>query len=187
MKKFSKGIILSSTFLLFTGCAYPFQSNKYPAWTTKGILESYTLSDGRSIDGWVGANIGDVINTKWFKFTVNFIDEVDSYKNYKPENNKKLIHAQIKITNNSQEDINILDEDFALVWNLNKEERTYVYPKEYSIDANSYKEITIGVNETKIVDIIYEIDNNTEKPWALYYNEQYNDGQKGNKYYIYLR
>ena len=83
--------------------------------------------------------------------------------------------------------VNILDEDFALVWNLNKEERTYVYPKEYYVDATIYSEISINPGTTKTVDVIYEIDKDAEKPWAIYYNEQYSDGQKGNKYYIYLR
>lgn len=183
MKKFNKTIILSSSIILLSGCALPFQSDKYPAWTTKGILESYTLSDGRNIDGWMGSNIGDTIKTKWYDFTVNTIEEVKSYKDYKPQDNKKLIHASITITNNIEKNVVITNEDFALVWNLNKNERSYVYPIK---DIND-EEITIKVKETKTIDILFELDNNAEKPMALYYYEQYNDGQKGNRYYIYYK
>lgn len=183
MKKFSKTILLSSSLLLLSGCALPFQSDKYPAWTTKGVLESYTLSDGRSIDGWMGSSIGDKINTKWYDFTVNSINEGDTYKEYKASDNKKLIYASITITNTTDKEIYISNEDFALVWNLSNDERSYVYQ---SKDMNE-DEITIKIKETKTIDIIFEVDNTAEKPMALYYFEQYSDGQKGNRYYIYYK
>ena len=180
MKKLNKTILLLSTLALLSGCTLPFQSEKYPAWTTKGILESYTLSDGTSIDGWMGLNIGDKVTTKWYDFTVNVIEEVSSYQDYKPADDKKLIHTSITITNTIEKEVIIDDEDFALVWNLEKEDRSYVYPK----DA---EDIKLKVKETKTIDLIFEVDKSAEKPMALYYYEQYNDGQKGNKYYIYYR
>ena len=183
MKKISKTILLSISLLLLSGCALPFQSDKYPAWTTKGILESYTLSDGRSIDGWMGSNIGDKINTKWYDFTVNSIEEVESFKDHKASDNKKLIHVSITITNTIDNNVYISNEDFALVWDLNKDDRSFVYPIK---DIND-EEITIKVKETKTIDILFEIDKSAEKPMALYYFEQYSDGQKGNRYYIYYK
>ena len=128
MKKLSKTALLLSALVMLSGCALPFQSEKYPAWTTKGILESYTLSDGTSIDGWMGVNIGEKVSTKWYEFTVNTIEEVDNYQDYKAADGKKLIHSSITITNTIEKDVKITDEEFALVWNLEKEERSYVYP-----------------------------------------------------------
>ena len=46
---------------------------------------------------------------------------------------------------------------------------------------------TKKVKETKTIDLLFEIDTNVEKPMAIYYYEQYGDGQKGNKYYIYYK
>ena len=183
MKKLSKTALLLSALVMLSGCALPFQSEKYPAWTTKGILESYTLSDGTSIDGWMGVNIGEKVSTKWYEFTVTSIEEVDSYQDYKAADNKKLIHSSITITNTLDKDIKITDEEFALVWNLEKEERSYVYP----IKDKTEKEIVIKTKETKTIDLLFEVDKNVEKPMAIYYYEQYNDGQKGNKYYIYYK
>ena len=48
-------------------------------------------------------------------------------------------------------------------------------------------EIAININETKTIDTVYEIDKSIKKPMAIYYYEQYSDGQKGNKYYIYIK
>lgn len=183
MKKLNKAIILTSSIILLSGCALPFQSDKYPAWTTKGVLESYTLSDGRSIDGWMGTNIGEKISTKWYDFSVNLIEEVDSYQDFKPSDNKKLIHVSVTITNTIDKNVTIANDDFVLVWDLNKEDRAYVYPnKEFNNDN-----VIIKVNETKTIDLLFEIDKNAEKPMALYYYEEYSDGQKGNRYYIYYK
>ena len=147
------------------------------------MLESYTLSDGTSIDGWMGVNIGDKVSTKGYDFTVTNIEEVSSYQDYKPGDNKKLIHASITITNKMEKDISLSNEEFALVWDLSKEDRSYVYPVEEKTD----KSIVIKVKETKTIDLLFEIDTNVEKPMAIYYYEQYGDGQKGNKYYIYYK
>lgn len=182
MKRLNKTILLLSAILLLSGCTLPFQSNKYPAWTTKGLLESYTLSDGTSTDGWMGLNIGDEITTKWYKFTITLIEEVNSYQDYKPSDNKNLIHASITITNTTEKDISINNEEFALVWNLEKEDRSYVYP----LKEKTPEEIIVKVKETKTIDLIYEVDKTSEKPMAIYYFEEYN-GQKGNKYYIYYK
>ncbi len=183
MKKLNKTILLLSTLVLLSGCALPFQSKNYPAWTTKGILESYTLSDGTSIDGWMGVNVGDKVSTKWYDFTANTIEEVDSYQEYKASDNKKLIHVSITITNTLEKDVRIDDEDFALVWDLDKEDRSYVYP----VKDKTPKETSIKAKETKTIDLIFELDKNAKKPMAVYYYEQYEDGQKGNKYYIYYK
>ena len=182
MKKISKSILLLTSVILLSGCL-PFQSSKYPAWTTKGILESYTLSDGTSIDGWMGVNIGDKISIKGYDFTINTAEEVDSYQDYKPNENKKIIHVSVTISNTSDKNVEITDEEFALVWNLEKEDRSYVYP----IKEKTEKEMLIKIKETKTIDLLFEVDKNSEKPMAIYYYEQYSDGQKGNKYYIYYR
>jgi len=183
MKRLNKTVLLLSTLVILSGCSLPLQSNDYPAWTTKGILESYTLSDGTSIDGWMGANIGEKISIKGYDFTVNTIEEVDSYQEYKTTDDKKLIHASITITNTIDKEISISDEEFAIVWNLEKEDRSYVYPVKEKTD----KETIIKVKETKTIDLLFEVDKNAKKPMAIYYYEQYNDGQKGNKYYIYYK
>ena len=183
MKKLSQTVLLLSALILLSGCGLPFQSNKYPAWTTKGILESYTLSDGTSIDGWMGANIGDKVSTKWYDFTVNTIEEVETYQDYKTVDDKKLVHISITITNTIEKDVVINDEDFALVWDLNKEDRSYVYP----IKDKTPKETKIKAKETKTIDLLFEFDKSAQKPMAVYYYELFNDGQKGNKYYIYYK
>ena len=187
MKKITKYFLIVSISLFLSGCALPFQSNNYPAWNTKGILESYTLVDGRVVGGYLGAQVGIKVNAKWYDFTINSVEEIKEYQGYKPANNKKLIHSSITITNTSDKDVYIFDGDFALVWDLDKEERSYTTSID-PLDNNMLKnEMVINVGETKTIDTVYEIDNNIKKPMAIYYYEQYSDGQRGNKYYVYIR
>lgn len=184
-KQIKIGALLLLT-LSLCGCVFPFQSKKYPTWSTKGILESYTLSDGRVIDGWSAYQIGDKITAKWYNFTVNSFEKVNEYGGYKKTDKTNLYHANISITNTSDKKVYLFDGDFALLWNLDKTERSYAYSKEAKTDTMLKNEIVIDINETKTIDTLYEVDNNVSKPMAIYYYEQYSDGTKGNKYYVYI-
>ena len=182
-----KLLLLSLMLILLTGCSLPLQTNNYPAWSTKGLLESYTLTDGRVIDGWMGAQIGDSIQAKWYTFKVNKAEYIDSYENYKAPSDKVLIHASITIKNTSDKDVYLFDGDFALVWNLDKEERNYTYSMDAFTSKMLSNEMIIHKGEEKEIETIYEIDKSLIKDTkAIYYYEQYSDGQRGNKYYVYI-
>lgn len=187
MKKFAKYLLILFSTLTISGCALPFQTEKYPAWKTKGLLESYTLGDGRSIGGWLGANIGDKITAKWYDFTINSIEEINEYNGYKAKDGKTLYHAQITITNTTDKDVYLFDGDFTLVWNLENEEFSYQYSMDAFNDSMLSNEMVIEPGATKTIDTLYEVDKTTEKPLAIYYYEQYSDNQNGNKYYVYIR
>lgn len=188
MRRFNKGLILFSTLLFTSACAFPFQSSKYPTWETKGILESYTLIDGRSIDGWMGVNIGQTVSAKWYEFTVNSVEEISSYEGRDASDGKKLVHANITIKNTSEKEVYVFHDDFALIWDLDSDNRSYTTSLDkYTDTMLDNKETAVKVGETKTIDTVYEIDKNVKKPMAIYYYEQYSDGQKGNKYYIYVK
>ena len=186
MKKGCKYLVLFGAFLMLTGCTLPFQSKEYPTWKTKGILESYTLADGRNIGGWLGAYIKDKISCKWYDFTVNLFEEVNEYDGYKASDGKKLYHANITITNTSDKDVYLFEDDFALVWNLGTDNISYQSSKQGLTDTMLVNEMVIKIGETKNIDTLYEVDKSVKKPMAIYYYEQYSDNQKGNKYYVYL-
>ena len=93
--------LLMLTFTL-SGCTLPLQSTNYPAWNTKGVLESYTLTDGRVVDGWLGASVQDSVSAKWYDFKVNSVEFVNTYEGYTAGDGNILIHANITITNTSE-------------------------------------------------------------------------------------
>ena len=182
-----KLLLLSLLVLPLTGCTLPIQTSNYPAWSTKGLLESYTLTDGRVIDGWLGAQINDSIEAKWYTFKVTDVEYVKSYEGYDAPNDKVLIHASINIKNTSDKDVYLFDGDFALVWNLDKEERNYTYSMDAYTDNMLSNEMIIHKGEEKEIETVYEIDKSLIKDTkAIYYYEQYSDGQRGNKYYVYI-
>ncbi len=186
MKRSSKLLILGIICIILSGCSLPFQSSKYPSWSTKGILEGYTLSNGKIVGGWLGAQIGEKIVANSYTFVVNKIEEIKSYNGYNVQENKKLIHAQIEITNTTDKDIYVYDNDFALVWDLDKEDKNYQYSMDPFTDTMLKNELIIEHGQTKSFDTVYEIDKSIDKPMAIYYFEQIN-GQKGNEYYIYFK
>ena len=187
MKKLVKILVLTLFVSLASACTLPFQSTKYPAWKTKGILESYTLVDGRVVGGWLGTTINEKVSAKWYDFTVNNIEELSEYEGYSAGEDKKLIHASITITNTSDKEVYLFEDDFALIWDLEKDDRSYISSMTAYTDTMLVNEMVIGIGETKTIDTVYEIDASVKKPMALYYYEQYSDGQRGNKYYIYLK
>ena len=187
MKKLFKVLSLTSIVLFLSSCALPFQSSSYPAWSTKRVLESYTLVDGRVVDGWLGANIGEKVSAKWYDYTVNKVEFLNEYEGYKVEDNDvTLVHASITIKNTSDKEVYLFEDDFALVWDLEKEERSYTTSIAPYTDT-MLKEMALGIGEEKTIDTVYEIKKDVKKPMAIYYYEQYNDGQKGNKYYVYIK
>ena len=186
MKNKVKILGLFSLIFLLSGCL-PFQTKNYPAWTTNGLLESYTLTDGRIVDGWMGAQVGDTIKAKWYDFKVNYVEYVNSYDNYTTSNDKILIHFSIYIKNTSDKDIYLFDGDFALIWNLDKEERNYTYSMDAFASDMLTNDMIIRVGQERVIHTVYEIDKSLLKETkAIYYYEQYSDGQRGNKYYIYI-
>ena len=189
MKKLFKVFSLLFAVLSLSSCALPFQSSNYPAWSTKRVLESYTLVDGRVVGGWMGANIKDKVSAKWYDFTVNSVEFVSEWNGKKVESNENiLVHANITIKNTSNKEVYLFDGDFALVWNLEKEEREYATSIEAYSDSMLVNEMAIGIDEEKTIDTVYEIKRSVKKPMAVFYYEQYkDDGQKGNKYYVYIK
>lgn|SRR5574344_650297 len=187
MNKKAKIFSLILLTLTLSGCCLPLQSTNYPAWSTKGILESYTLTDGRNVDGWLGASISDMVSAKWYDFTINSVEFTTEYAGYKAAEGNNLVHANITIKNTSDKTVYLFDGDFALVWDLSESNRQYTYSLEAYTDTMLTNEMPIGIGEEKTIDTVYEISKNTKKPMAIYYYEQYSDDQKGNKYYIYIR
>ena len=186
MKRGSKLLLLLLSLFIISGCSLPMQSSKYPAWTTKGVLEGYTLTNGKTVGGWLGANIGDKIEANWYTFKVNKVEELDTYDKYSASNDNKLVHAEIQIKNTSEKDVYIFDEDFALVWDLDKDDINYSYSLKAITDTMVDDELIILPGEEKTIDTVYEINKKIQKPMAIYYYEQQN-GQKGNQYYVYIK
>ena len=186
MNKIKIILLVLFTFII-SGCSLPYQTNNYPSWSTKGLLESYTLTDGRVVDGWLGAQVGDTINAKWYDFKIKNVEILNEYQGYNAKDNNILIHGSIVIKNTTDKDIYLFDGDFALVWNLDKEERQYTYSMDAFTDTMLSNEMVIHVGEEKEIDTIYEVDKTIlKKTKAIYYYEQYSDGQRGNKYYVYI-
>lgn len=187
--KYIKLAVLITFIIILTGCTLPFQSEKYPAWNTDGIIDTKTLEDGRIVDGYQGLSINEVAHTKWLDFTIQNVTICDSFENYKANAGKKLVIASIEVTNTSDSKQYLSLEDFPLMWNLEKEEANYTYSFNPNIENVSFLKdnMVVKVNETITFKTIYEIDDNLSKPYAIYYGEMYSDDIEGNSYYVYVR
>ena len=187
--KYLKSLLLITTIVLLSGCALPFQSEKYPAWSTNGLIDGKTLDDGRIVEAYQGLGINETAHTRWFDFIIQDVTVCDTFETYKAPNGKKLVVASIEVTNTSDSKQKLSLEDFPLMWNLEKEEASYTYSFVPDIpNVNFLKDnLTIGVKETVNFKTIYEVDDTLTRPFAIYYGELYSDDLEGNSYYIYVR
>ena len=129
MNKNLKKCILTVGILTTTcACSLPFQSSKYPAWSTNGIID-YEEVNGKKTNGWQGLTMNDTAHTALFDIEVLDAKEVLEYASVKPSENSKLVLAKIAVTNISQEKQYLSKEDFPLMWNLQNNEASYVYSK----------------------------------------------------------
>lgn len=187
--KYLKLIILLTLTTILTGCTLPFQSDKYPAWNTNGLIDSTTLEDGRVVAGYQGLSVNETAHTRWLDITIKNVTICDSFENYKASAGKKLVVANIDVANTSDAKQYLSLEDFPLMWNLDKEEANYTYSFNPNIDSAIFLKdnMVIKINETISFKTIYEIDDNLSKPYAIYYGEIYSDKIEGNSYYFYVR
>ncbi|MDY3948580.1 MAG: hypothetical protein SOZ04_04450 [Bacilli bacterium] len=187
MNKNLKKCILAVGILTTTcACSLPFQSSKYPAWSTNGIID-YEEVNGKKTNGWQGLTMNDTAHTALFDIEVLDAKEVLEYASVKPSENSKLILAKIVVTNISQEKQYLSKEDFPLMWNLQNNEASYVYSKKPVTSEMLKDNLIVPVNETITFNTLYEIDKNISKPYAIFYGEKDSKNNEGNSFYIYLK
>lgn len=174
MKNKIKIILLGTLVFLCYGCTLPFQSSSYPAWNTRGIIDTEDLSDGRVSNGWQGAEINTLIKTATFEFRV---DDVSIDKN------TNTLIADIYIKNTSDKNITLYAEEFPLIYNLEKKDSNYTYP----LKEENKQKIILECDEDIHVKYKYEIDSKNKKPYAISYSEQSLENKTGNSYYIYIK
>ena len=187
--RYLKLFMLAATIILLSGCTLPFQSDKYPAWNTNGLIDGKTLEDGRIVEAYQGLSINEVAHTRWLDFIIQDVTVCDTFETYRAADGKKLVVASIEVTNISDSKQKLSLEDFPLMWNLEKEEASYTYSFVPDIENVTFltDNLVIDVGETVSFKTIYEVDDNLSKPFAIYYGEIYSDDLEGNSYYVYVR
>ena len=187
MNKNLKKCILAVGILTTTcACSLPFQSSKYPAWSTNGIID-YEEVNGKKTNGWQGLTMNDTAHTALFDIEVLDAKEVLEYASVKPSENSKLVLAKIAVTNISQEKQYLSKEDFPLMWNLQNNEASYVYSKKPVTSEMLKDNLIVPVNETITFNTLYEIDKIISKPYAIFYGEKDSKNNEGHAFYIYLK
>lgn len=183
MKK-SKIILLISLIFIVSGCTLPYQSKEYPAWNTNGLIDGEFIND-KFTSAYQGLSIGDTAHTNDFDITVT---EISLAKVTNCDCNKNNVSATIKIKNTSNDKKKIFLEDFPLMWNLQDSDANFTYPIKDGTGINYLiDETIIEPNQELNVDVIYEIDDNIKKPYAIYYGEVYENQKDGNSYYFYIK
>lgn len=187
--RYLKLFMLTATIILLSGCTLPFQSDKYPAWNTNGLIDGKTLEDGRIVEAYQGLSINEVAHTRWLDFIIKDVTVCDTFETYRAADGKKLVVASIEVTNISDSKQKLSLEDFPLMWNLEKEEASYTYSFVPDIENVTFltDNLVIDVGETVSFKTMYEVDDNLSKPFAIYYGEIYSDDLEGNSYYVYVR
>lgn len=153
--------------------------------STNGIEGYTTTSDGRKVDGYQIAFIGDTVSTAWFKFTVNSVKFVSKYEDITADSGYNLAVANITIKSTYDGDMPLYYNDFWIAWDL--EASSWSYGEElamYKSGDDLGDSITMQENESLKADFVFQVPEDAESPYVLEFYEYYADDVWGNDFFI---
>jgi len=138
------------------------------------------ISDFLSED--VTGETGETYQTKWFDFTIDSIDEIDSYAGHTAEEGNRLLKVQVAETSTWDETITLGTFDFYMddpsfeefIWPITPKDSTMM-PEKFDLEP--------GATVQHVM--IFDVPTNTTE-LALMYTEYYDNKDIGNTIMIYI-
>ena len=140
--------------------------------------------------------IGETMETYFFDFTVNSARLAAAYEGYTPaEEGDVLLVAEVTVKNTFQEDIEMYDTDFQLVWG--EDDDAFRYP--ITTDMETFTELEpvgenqlpgiypLAADEERTGELVYEVPTG-QTDFSIAYLEMFDDGTEegdtGDVYFV---
>ncbi|MCL2105779.1 MAG: DUF4352 domain-containing protein [Oscillospiraceae bacterium] len=158
-------LVLAMIFVCLAGCDISFTD---PVLKRRESISNFLEKD-------VAGEIGETYNTKWFKFTIQSIDKVSTYKDHTAKAGFQLYQASITIKSTSEENIPMGTFDFYMdapdfdeyIWSLPPLDDSMM-PEKYDLKPD----------ETVNYTMVFEVPADTAE-LALLYTESHEGGKDG--------
>lgn len=187
-------VFLMASALLLSGC------DKLPG-TGSSADFSVDLSKGEYEEGGEEGYLGDVMHTYWFNYAIDSAYTCTSYGGYTAPSDSLLLVVHMGIKSTSRSSQTMYDTDFQLWWNDDADD-AYAWPittdaqdsdqvevDEPLSDAMFPMEYTLGINETKVGELIFQVpakdaDGRDNKDFTLCFLEYFDTDETGDFYFI---
>jgi len=139
-------------------------------------------------EGYAEGTFGDTFSTKWFDFTVNSAEIVDSYGTLKGSDGYVYLVVNTTITNTCGETIPMFANDFQITWGDGNDD--YAAPINSMLDLNTQEnmfatEYELAADETKTGDSVFKVpEGNTY--FAYSFLEYLDDNTTGDIFVVYF-
>lgn len=125
--------------------------------------------------------IGDTLSTRWFDFTVDSVDVVNSYAGITAEPGYKLVDIVVTETSTVEDDLPMGWFDFML--DDPADEDYYQLPLEQADSSMMPEEFTLTAKETVTYHLLFEVDESSSK-LALVFTEYFSDEDTGDTFTV---
>lgn len=187
MKRVNTGykrcFILISVFvmcsLFFTGCGSRRNKNG-----------SMLSDDGRSYGGLIEADIGDTVDTAFFKLTVDEVNKYNTYQFddglYQAEDGNTYLLVKVTIENTYAENLSMSITDFVLDYDGNRSEDIITGYGRSEVQHEDFMDnlFTIKVGESITKTILFTVED--KEQYILKYSEYYADDFEGDTFVIHI-
>ncbi len=131
--------------------------------------------------------IGDVLHSEFFDFTVNSVYICDTYEEYTPEADHKLLVSELTIKNTFNETIPMFDTDFQAQWiDKDDQKNAFANPVETMVSEDQLEsEYDLAVDEEKTGLLIFEVPKDFTD-FSIVYLEEFDNGETGNLYEVFF-
>ncbi|MGN0342705.1 MAG: DUF4352 domain-containing protein [Roseburia sp.] len=150
------------------------------------------LTGGNDIyakDGYGEGEMGSVMHTYFFNYTVNSAYTCAEYEGYEPAEGNELLVAEVTVKNTTRDEIEMYDTDFQVQWGSDGED-DYDYPITLYVDPVSDDQLPgeydLEAGETRTGLLVYEVPKNVEE-YSISYLEEFADNTEGDTFFVYFK
>ena len=138
-------------------------------------------------EGFVEGQMGEVMHTAFFDFTVNSAGTVHQYEDYEAGEGYELLNVNLTVRNALDTELTMYDTDFQITWS--DEEDGWTVPLTYLTEISGRNllktEYILRRNEEITGDLVFEVPEG-ETFFCLSYLEQFDNDTEGDLFGVYF-
>ncbi len=120
------------------------------------------------------AQVGDVVSTAWFDYTVTRAEAADAYEGRTAPEGSRLVVVELTLENRFDEPVPMFDTDFQLYWGEYGEDQ-WALPEEVFCQAQFPESYQLSVGEERTGVLVYQVPEDVQD-FTLAFLEVFDNG-----------
>lgn len=150
-----------------------------------GVLAGCSMLPGMESTETQEAQVGDVVSTAWFDYTVTRAEAVDTYQGRTAQEGSRLVVVELTIENRFDEPVPMFDTDFQLYWGEYGKDQ-WALPLESYCEGQFPENYELSVDETRTGVLVYQAPEEVQE-FTLAFLEVFDNGtDEGEEGDVYL-